>query len=74
MSNNKPHIDRHGTLVIPFSSDPKYHWWNKGQSILETLKELGASEEVMEKYQTKISGGHPKPVEVIDSKKEGGHE
>lgn len=63
MPNNKPHIDRHGTLIIPFSSDPKYHWWNKGQSILETLKELGASEEIIERYCGKNHGGTPKPAE-----------
>jgi hypothetical protein len=29
------------TLFIPFGSDDKYHWWRGGQSITQTLEELG---------------------------------
>ena len=36
----KPFLDPEGDPVIPFNSDQKYHWWNGGQSIQETLKEL----------------------------------
>lgn len=36
----QPYLDYSGTLVIPFSSDRRYHWWNGGQSIAETLKEI----------------------------------
>lgn len=35
-----PYITHNGDLVIPFECDPKYHWWNSGQSIEETRKEL----------------------------------
>ncbi|HIC90539.1 MAG TPA: hypothetical protein EYP21_00445 [Syntrophaceae bacterium] len=45
-----PYLDRRGTLIIPFDCDPRYHWWNNGQSIIETLKELGASEDIIKKY------------------------
>ncbi|MCF8026626.1 MAG: hypothetical protein K9K82_14210 [Desulfobacteraceae bacterium] len=46
-----PYIDSNGDLRIPFNSDPKYHWWKGyGQSLLETLRELGASEETVRKY------------------------
>ena len=45
-----PYLDRHGTLIIPFDCDPRYHWWNNGQSIIETLKELGASKDIIKKY------------------------
>jgi len=45
-----PYIDSNGDLRIPFNSDPKYHWWKCGQSLLETLRELGASEETVKKY------------------------
>lgn len=39
------------TLVIPFDADPRFHYWKPcGQSIFETLRELGASEEVWKKY------------------------
>jgi hypothetical protein len=45
-----PYIED-GVLRIPFDSDPKYHWWKGcGQSILETLRELQAPEEVVRKY------------------------
>lgn len=47
----EPYIDSNGDLRIPFNSDPKYHWWKGcGQSLLETLRELGASEETVKKY------------------------
>jgi len=47
---NKPYIDKYGVLVIPFDSEPKYHWWAGGQTILETLQELNASPEVIAMY------------------------
>jgi len=47
---NKPFINKHGILVIPFQSNPKYHWWAGGQPILETLRELKAPNEVMAMY------------------------
>ena len=45
-----PYINEQGVLVIPFDSDPKYHWWADGQSIMETLRELKAPLEVIGKY------------------------
>ena len=45
-----PYIDEHGVLVVPFDSEPKYHWWAGGQSIIETLKELDAPDEVFAMY------------------------
>lgn len=50
-----PYINKSGTLVIPFNSDPKYHWWNGGQSIRDTLRELGASDEIIRKYKSPYS-------------------
>lgn len=35
-----PHFGPDGDIVIPFGSDPRYHWWNGGQSTAETIKEL----------------------------------
>ena len=35
-----PCIEPDGNLVIPFDSDPKYHWWKGGQSVEETIAEL----------------------------------
>ena len=42
-----PYINQYGDLVIPFGSDPKYHYWNGGQSIEATLKLLGVTLESM---------------------------
>jgi hypothetical protein len=47
---DKPYVARDGELVIPFDSDPRYHYWNGGQSIDATLKELGAGEKIAAKY------------------------
>ena len=45
-----PYINEQGVLVIPFDSEPKYHWWAGGQTILETLRELRAPNEMIAKY------------------------
>lgn len=41
-----PYLTPGGTLVIPFASDPKYHWWKGGQSVdctrAEVLKRMKA--------------------------------
>ena len=42
-----------GCLIIPFNSPEKYHWWNKGQKVLNTLKELNASNETIDRYVQK---------------------
>ena len=34
-----PYITADGTLVIPYTSDPKYHWWRDGQSVDQTRAE-----------------------------------
>lgn len=35
-----PHLTPGGTLVIPFDSDPKYHWWKGGQTAAQTRAEV----------------------------------
>jgi len=45
----KPFL-RNGELIIPSDSDDKYRYWAGGQSIFNTLLELGAPDEVIEKY------------------------
>lgn len=37
----KPYVTDFGVLVIPWNSESRYHYWNKGQSVCDTLKELG---------------------------------
>jgi len=35
-----PYLTPGGDLVIPFDSDPKYHWWKGGQSVASTRAEV----------------------------------
>ena len=30
---DSPYIDHTGTMIIPFSADQKYHYWNGGQTL-----------------------------------------
>ena len=45
-----PYLDERGTLMIPTDSDPKYHYWKGGQSVVMTLKELGAPLDVLRHF------------------------
>ena len=54
-----PYLDKNNTLRIPFDSDTKYHWWAGGQSIDDTLAELGVALEVWERYTNQ-----PYPEEI----------
>lgn len=45
-----PYIDHNGCLVIPFNSAAKYHHWNGGQSLMDTLLELNCSQKIWENY------------------------
>jgi hypothetical protein len=47
----EPFVDGLGVLVIPYNSDKKYHYWNGGQSVCETLRELGRCD-LIEKYKS----------------------
>lgn len=49
-SYKKPYINEHNTLVIPFDTHPKYHYWRGGQHVVQTLLELEVSEEILGKY------------------------
>ncbi|HHT9106702.1 MAG TPA: hypothetical protein ACFYD7_12650 [Candidatus Wujingus californicus] len=49
-----PYLDN-GILRIPFDSDKRYRWWQKGQSITETLRELNASDEIVRRYKSPYS-------------------
>ena len=39
-TNQLPYLLSDGTLVIPFNSPERYHWWTGGQSIRRTLAGL----------------------------------
>ncbi len=46
----QPYINEQDVLIIPFDSEPRFHWWAGGQTIIETLRELDASPEVIVMY------------------------
>lgn len=53
----QPYINQAGELIIPMDSHPRYHWWtSNGQSILNTLKELGASQEIISRHVSNLQG------------------
>jgi hypothetical protein len=45
-----PYIDNSGNIIVPFNSDLKYHFWNGGQHLSDTLIELNAAEDVWRKH------------------------
>jgi len=50
----EPFVTDFGVLVIPFNSDKKYHYWNGGQGVCDTLKELGRCD-LISKYKSLYS-------------------
>ena len=51
-----PYLTESGELIISSDAPAKYKWWDGGQSVKETLEELEASEEVIEKYISQMKG------------------
>ena len=48
----KPYITNYSSLVIPWNSDSRYHYWKKGgQSLCATLKALGRCD-LITKYKS----------------------
>jgi hypothetical protein len=45
-----PYIDQAGNLIIPLDCPARYRWWQGGQSPRETLRELGATGEMLARY------------------------
>jgi hypothetical protein len=43
---DSPYIDHAGTIIIPFNADPKYHYWNGGQPLSQTMIELNVTNEI----------------------------
>lgn len=35
-----PYLDLDGSLVIPFACDGRFHYWNGGQTIRDTVGEI----------------------------------
>lgn len=53
-----PYFNNCGDLVIPHDCPPRFRYWQDGQSLMDTLVELGAGEEILNRYDTyRISKG-----------------
>lgn len=46
----RPYLNTQNELIIPFTADRRYHWWNGGQSIRATLLELDAPADILGRY------------------------
>lgn len=53
-----PYIDNSENMVIPFNADPKYHYWNGGQPLSDTLMELNTPEDIWSKHIEKPYPGN----------------
>lgn len=50
----EPFVTNFGVLVIPWNSPKRFHYWNKGQSVCDTLKQVGRCD-LIEKYKSLYS-------------------
>lgn len=52
-----PFLTEAGELVIPPEAHPKYRWYlPDGQSVFQTLKEIGAPQHVVDRYVRREEG------------------
>jgi hypothetical protein len=47
----KPRLTPTGDLIIPYNAEARYRYWQGGQSVLATLRELNTPSEVLRLYQ-----------------------
>jgi DNA primase len=47
-ANRQPYLDITGSLKLPYGCPQKYRYWDGGQSLLDTLLELGAADKVID--------------------------
>jgi hypothetical protein len=48
-----PYVNPEGHMIIPFDSDAKYHYWNGGQPLTETMTELNVTKDIWDKHTVK---------------------
>jgi len=53
-----PYIHPTGDIIIPFNADQKYHFWNGGQHLSDTLIELDVPEDIWNKHTLKPYPGN----------------
>jgi hypothetical protein len=52
-SQDSPYIHDSGTMIIPFNADKKYHYWNGGQHLSDTMVELNVPENIWRSHTVK---------------------
>ena len=57
-NDSTPYIDNSGTIIIPFNADSKYHYWNSGQPLSETLLELNITKDIWGNHTEKPYPGN----------------
>jgi hypothetical protein len=57
-NTTNPYIDDSGNIVVPFNANPKYHFWNGGQSLADTLLEINVTENIWSKHTEKPYPGN----------------
>jgi hypothetical protein len=45
-----PYTDHTGTMIIPFNTGQKYHFWNGGQPLSDTLLALNTSQDIWRRH------------------------
>ena len=55
---NSLYIDHTGSIIIPFNADSKYHYWNGGQPLTETMIELNITKDIWDKHTVKPYPGN----------------
>lgn len=58
IDNGIPCMDNTGGIIIPFDVDVKYHYWNGGQPLSDTLMELNITEDIWRKHTEKPYHGN----------------
>jgi hypothetical protein len=53
-----PYFDNNGSIIMHFNSDEKYHFWNGGQPLSETITELNAQEDIWSKHTLSLYPGN----------------
>lgn len=57
-----PYLEK-GELIFPAPTHPRFEYWADGQTLFETLKEMGADPETVERYCPKQDrAGLPKNI------------
>lgn len=58
MPDDKPYIDDHGDLIVPFAcpdNESKY-WKKEGRKLKDLLPEMGVSDEILLRYLPRLPG------------------